>query len=143
MARRLGQSYRSGLGASTRENAGAFAFSIMITSAFGAVAALEPHPHVWEMFLYAAGGVTGFSVVAAVGRLVDDPEAEAERTDVVFLASVLSFFSVLCGVGGAAFAAWLLPHWIAWPVAGLGAVILFLLANGIEYAVAELEEDDQ
>ncbi len=141
MARRPGPSYRSGLGASTRENAGAFAFSIMITSAFGAVSALEPHPRVWEMFLYAAGAVAGFSVVAAVGARLHDPDAEPERTNVVVLASALGFFSVLVGVGAAALAAWLLPGWLAWPVGAFGASIGFLLANGIEYAVAEHTEE--
>ena len=141
MARRPGPSYRSGLGASTHQNAGAFAFSIMITSAFGAVSALEPRPRVWEMFLYAAGAVAGFSLVGAAGKLLHDPGAEASRTDVVLLASALSFFSVLAGVGAAAIAAWLLPAWLAWPVAAFGASTTFLLTNGIEYAVAEFEED--
>ena len=141
MARRPVASYRSGLGASTRENAGAFAFSIMITSAFGAVSTLEPRPRVWEMFLYAAGGVGGFAVVGALGKLLHDPHTEPERTRVVFLASVLGFFSVLAGVGAAALAAWLLPGWPGWPVGAFAASTVFLLANGIEYAVAEQEVD--
>jgi hypothetical protein len=141
MPRRPGPSYRSGIGASTRENAGAFAFSIMITSSFGAVSVLAPRPRVWDMFLFAAGAVAGFSLVGAAGKLLDDPEAEAERTDVVLLASALSFFSVLAGVGVAALAAWLLPAWPAWLVGGFGASTGFLLANGLEYAVAEREED--
>ncbi len=141
MARRPGPSYRRGLGASARENAGAFAFSVMITSAFGAVSVLAPHPRLWEMFLFAAGAVGGFSAVGALGKLLDDPVAEAERTDVIFLASALGFFSVLAGVGVAALAAWLLPAAVGWPVAGFGGSTAFLLANGLEYAVAELEEE--
>ena len=43
---RVGPSYRTGLGASTRENAGAFAFSIMITSSFGAVDTLQARPRI-------------------------------------------------------------------------------------------------
>jgi hypothetical protein len=141
MARRPGPSYRSGLGDSTRENAGAFAFSIMITSAFGAVSTLEPQPRIWEMFLYAAGGVAGFSAVAALGAVLDDPDTEPERTRVVLVASILSFFSVLTGVAAAALLAWLLPSWIAWPLAAVGASTAFLLVNAIEYAVAELRQD--
>jgi 4-hydroxybenzoate polyprenyltransferase len=141
MTRRPGSSYRSGLGASTRENAGAFAFSIMITSAFGAVSALEPRPRAWEMFLFAAGGVAGFSLVAGLGSLRDDSETEAERTGVILLASILSFFSVLSGVGAAALLAWLLPASLAWPLGGLAASVAFLLVNAVEYAVAELEQD--
>jgi hypothetical protein len=139
VTRRPGSSYRSGLGASTHENAGAFAFSIMITSAFGAVSALEPRPRVWEMFLYAAGGVAGFSAVAGLGSFLDDPEIEAERTGVVVLASILSFFSVLSGVGAAALLAWLLPASLAWPLGALAASTAFLLVNAVEYAFAELE----
>jgi hypothetical protein len=138
---RFGPSYRSGLGASTRENAGAFAFSIMITSSFGAVSALGAKPHVWEMFLFAAGAVAGFVLVAGLGRLLDDPEAEAERTSVVLLASVISFLSVLGAVGAAALVAWLLSGGAAWALGGFAAVAAFLLLNGLEYAFAELEED--
>ncbi|HVS84183.1 MAG TPA: hypothetical protein VHD91_00965 [Gaiellaceae bacterium] len=141
-SRRPGPSYRTGLGASTHENAGAFAFSIMITSSFGVVQALEPHPRVWELFVFAAGAVAGFACVAALGSAFDDPEAEPERTGVVLVASLLSFFSVLGGVGAAALAAWLLGSPEAWPVGGFAAVTAFLLLNGLEYAVAELEEDD-
>jgi hypothetical protein len=141
VTRLSGTRYRSGLGASTRENAGAFAFSIMITSAFGAVSTLEPQPRVWEMFLYAAGGVAGFSAVAVLGAVLEDPDTQAERTGVVLLASILSFFSVLSGVAAAALLAWLLPAWLAWPLGALGASTAFLLVNAVEYVVAELQED--
>jgi hypothetical protein len=143
MPRRVGPSYRSGLGASTRENAGAFAFSIMITSSFGAVTAFHRHPRVWEMFLFATGAVAAFALVALAGELLDDPETEAERTSVVLLASVLSVFSVLGAVGAAALAAWLFGSWPAWLLGGFAAVAVFLLLNGLEYAVAELEEHER
>ena len=94
------------------------------------------------MFLFAAGSVAGFALVAGLGELADDPEEEAERTNVVLVASALSFFSVLGGVGAAAFAAWLLGGWAGWLAGGFAAVTVFLLLNGLEYAVAELEEEE-
>ncbi len=133
--------YRTGLGRSTRENAGAFAFSIMITSVFGVVGALDPHPRWWEVMLFAVGGVAGFSAVAGLGQLVDDPEQEAERTDVVLLASALSIFSVVAAVAAAALVGWLASGFVAWLVGPFAGTTTFLLLNGLEYAAAQSEED--
>jgi hypothetical protein len=137
--------YRAGLGRSARENAGAFAFSIMITSVFGVVSALERRPAAGDVFLFAAGGVLGFVAVAWLGQLVDDPEAEAERTRILLLASALSLFSVLGAVGAGALVAWLGQGWYVWLVAPLAGCTAFLLLNGLEFAVAQRgeEEDEQ
>lgn len=137
-----GSLYRSGLGRSSRENAGAFAFSVMITSTFGAVAALAASPTAPDVFLFATGGVLGFGTVGLLGELVDDPDAEAERTQVVLVASLLSLFSVTGAVGAGALIAWLAGGWIAWLVGPYAAVVVFLLLNGLEYALAQFEEDD-
>jgi hypothetical protein len=141
LLRRRRAHYRAGLGLSTRENAGAFAFSIMITSAFGVVSSLESRPTAGDIFLFAAGAVGGFVGVLLLGRALAVPDTEARRTDVVLLASALSVFSVLAAVGAAGGISWAASGWVAWLVAPLAACATFLLVNGVEYAVAELEED--
>jgi hypothetical protein len=137
-----GSAYRAGLGESTRQNAGAFAFSIMITSAFGAVSTLQPAERPWEMFLFGGGGVAGFALVTAVGHLVADPEEQPERVRVVLFAALLAVFSVLGGIGGAALVAWLVGGWEAWLLAPLAGSAAFILLNGLEYALAEIEEEE-
>ena len=139
--RAAGSFYRAGLGRSTRENAGAFAFSIMITSVFGVVSALDPGPAAWEVVLFAGGAVLGFVAIALLAELVDVPEAEPERTRLVLLASVLSLSSVLGGVGAATLVAWRASGWAGWLFSPLAASVAFLLVNGLEYAVAQVEED--
>ncbi len=141
--RAAGSFYRAGIGRSTRENAGAFAFSIMITSVFGVVSALDPGPAAWEVVLFAAGAVLGFVAIALLGELVAVPDTEAERTRLVLVASLLSLSSVLGGVGAATLVAWAAAGWAAWLFAPFAGGVAFLLVNGLEYAVAEVEEEER
>jgi heme/copper-type cytochrome/quinol oxidase subunit 3 len=148
MARRLTfagglEVYRHGLLTSVRENATAYGYSIMITSSFGVVAAFEGTSGAWWVYaLYALGATIGFGLVMAPATIgVADAPPEVERTEVLLVAVLLNSASVLAGVGVAALVVRLVDGWIAWLVAPLAASVAYLVVNGLEYSIAEAEED--
>ena len=61
----------------------------------------------------------------------------------MLVASLLSLSSVLGGVGAAALVAWAAGGWAAWLFAPFAGGVAFLLVNGLEYAVAEVEEEEE
>jgi hypothetical protein len=139
--RDAGTRYREGLGHATQENAGAFAFSIMVTSIFGVVAAFEHSPSAGQVFVFAASSVTGFLAFEGIGELVGDPSQGSGRISVRKIAAALSLFSVLCGIGVASLVAWPAGAWLSWALAPFCGVLTFLLVNALEHALAE-EGDD-
>jgi hypothetical protein len=44
---------------------------------------------------------------------------------------------VLAGIRAASFVAWLDEGWYSWLTAAVAATVVYLAANGLEYAVAE------
>jgi hypothetical protein len=134
--------YREGIRTAARENATAYGYSIMITSSFGLVAALDPRPPVWAYFLFAAGAGTGFPLVLlAATKGFRELSFDAERSSVLVFAALINVASILAGVGGAGLVAWPIDGWAAWTVAPVVATSCYLLVNGLEYAVAEEEEE--
>jgi MFS family permease len=134
--------YLEGLRTSVRVNATAYGYSIMITSSFGIVAALAPDPPTWAYFLFALGASAGFPLVLATAtKGFRDQSFEAERTDVLVFAAVLNVASVLAGVGAAALVAWPASGWVAWLAAPIAATVAYLVVNGLEYMIAEREEE--
>ena len=123
---------------SVRQNAPAYGFSIMITSAFGITSTLQPSPATWVVPLFALGAVGGFVLVdlAATHALRDD-SADGERSSVQLLVAALNVLSILAGVGSAALVAWALGGWAAWIVSAACASAAFTLVNGLEYVLAE------
>lgn len=134
--------YREGIRTAARENATAYGYSIMVTSSFGVLAAMEPNPPLWAYFLFAFGAALGFPlVILPATKGWRELSFDAERTSVLLFAAVINVTSVLIGVGAAALVAWPTSGWAAWLTAPIAASALYLLVNGVEYAVAEEEED--
>jgi hypothetical protein len=137
--RELGRGMRS----SVRQNAPAYGFSIMITSAFGVTSTLERKPATWVMPLFALGAVAGFVLIdLAATHALRDEAADGERSTVQLLVAALNVLSILAGVGSAALVAWALDGWVAWLVSAACASAAFTTVNGLEYTLAEEEARD-
>ena len=135
--------YRSGLALSARGNAGAFAFSIVITSAYGMAYAFQARPSAGDILLFALGAVAGFALVGLASSFVTEAENEPERVQVRLVAGALSIFSVLTSVAAVRFVAWLAGGWEVWLFGPMAAVLVFLLLNGLEYALAEEGDEER
>ena len=101
------------------------------------------------MFLYAAGIIAGVTLVEAVASRGFRVRMRGEPADVIALGSSFSFASVGLSVGAAALAAALVPTWAGWLLGSFAASSLYVLASGIEMALAheaqkrrEAEQDE-
>jgi hypothetical protein len=134
--------YAHGLRAAVRFNAQAFGFSIVVTSAFGIVAAFEGTPTVGEAYAFMSGAVLGFVAVLVVATAGFTRTAmEAERTEILAIATALALGSTASGLGAATLVVHFLGGWLAWGLAPFVASAMFLLVLGLEFAVVEEVED--
>jgi hypothetical protein len=138
----IGWHYAHGLRAAVRFNAQAFGFSIVVTSAFGIVAAFEGTPSVGETYAFMSGAVLGFVAVLAVATLGFTRTAmEAERTEILAVATALALGSTASGLGAATLVVHFLGGLLAWGLAPFAGSAAFLLVLGLEFAVVEEVED--
>lgn len=134
--------YVHGLRAAIRFNAQAFAFSIVVTSSYGIVAAYEGKPSVAEAYAFMAGAVLGFvAVLAAATAGFRRTAMESERTEVLAFAAALALGSTAAGLGVATIAAAFLDGLPAWGVAPFAGSAVFMLVLGFEFGVVEELED--
>lgn len=134
----FGRSYLRGLHAAALGNAPAYGYSVMITSTFGVLSAVEGTPTVARIFAFAAGAIAGFAVIEAVASggfrhgLTDEPSR------VKAIGSSVSILSV-GGTLGLAFAISLLfEGFAAWTLAFFVATISYLCLFALELGLVEL-----
>ena len=144
----LGARIERGVRTSVRNNVSAYGFSVMITAAFAVLSASLGSPPVGDVFLYAAGAVAGVTLVEGIASRGFRVRLRGEPSDVIALGSSFSFASVGLSVGAAALAAAIVPTWAAWLIGPFAASAIYVLASGIEMALAheaqrrrEAEED--
>lgn len=138
----FGGHYAHGLRGAVRHNAQAFAFSIMVTSSFGAIAAHEGAPGLSEVYAFMTGAVLGFvAVLAAASAGFRRTAMEAERTNVLVIGSALALGSTAAGLGTATLVSALLEGYLAWGLAPFAGSTAFMLVLALEFAVAEEVEE--
>ena len=126
-----------GLQTSVRNNSTAYGYSLTVTATLGVLAAELDAPTVGQVFLFAAGAVMGVVAVEAAATRGFRERARSEPPQVVVFGSALAILSVGSAVGAGALAAVVLGTGVAWPIGGLLASLLYLLAAGAEMAMAE------
>lgn len=132
---------RRGIQRSVRNNASAFAYSVMITTTFGVVSRVSRAPRVFELFLFATGAAAGFIVLEAAASRFFRDRLHPERSEVVMLGSALALVSVNAAVGTALLVARLTGEWVVWLVAPFAATVVYVLISGLELALARRAEE--
>src|SRR5829696_7961910 len=87
-------------------------------------------------FVFAAGAVVAFALIAAVASGFFREELEDEQSNVKSLAGALSFFSVGLALGVAYLVGILIEGRWAWPVSALLTTVVYIVAVGVELTVA-------
>jgi len=128
--------FTRGLGESTRTNGLAYGYSVVITTTFGVVHALDGGPTVWESLFFGLGTSVTFSVLAAVVTRGFRQRVEREAPVVLSLAAALSVLSICASFGAAVLVAWGLGETLAWFVAPLVASAVYLVVSGVETMLA-------
>lgn len=142
-ASRLGSGLIHGIRTSLVNNVSAYGFSVMITASFGVISASVGSPTVGEVFLFAAGAVTGVAALDALTSKGFRDRMAGDPSDVVALGGAIGFFSVGLGVGAAALAATILGGALAWGIGALVAPSVYVLVSGLEMGLARLAQEER
>jgi hypothetical protein len=134
-------SIEQGVRTSVRNNAAAYGYSVMITASFGVLSAALGAPELGDGFLYAAGAVSGVTLVEGAASRGFRVKLRGEPSEVVALGSSFSFASVGLGVGSAALCGELLSSWVAWLAGPLIASAIYVVASGVEMALAHAAQE--
>ena len=114
----------------------AYGYSIVVTGAFGVVFHFHAKPSIADILLFCIGAALAFAGVNAAitrgyrSRFPDEPAI------VIALGTSFSAISVTAAVAFAALLGWLLGGWPAWPLASFAATLVYVLALGVEMAIA-------
>ena len=128
--------FERGVDTATRNNVTAYGYSVSITAAFALLQTSRSDTGVLEIFVFAAGAVVAFALIAAVASGFFREELEDQPSNVKSLAGALSFFSVGLALGVAYVVGILIQGTVAWTVSAFSATIVYVVAVGLELAVA-------
>jgi hypothetical protein len=128
--------FERGVDTATRNNVTAYGYSVSITAAFALLQTSRSDTGVSEIFVFAAGAVVAFAVIACLASGFFREELEDQPSNVKSLAGALSFFSVGLALGVAYVVGILLEGLAAWPVSSFLTTIVYVASVGIELAVA-------
>lgn len=130
-----------GVRTAVRNNVSAYGFSVVATAAFGVLGATLGSPPVGDVFLYAAGIIAGVTLVEAIVSRGFRLRMRGEPADVIALGSSFSFASVGLAVGVAALTGTILDSWLAWLLGSLLASSVYVIASGVEMALARTAQE--
>jgi hypothetical protein len=91
--------FERGVDTATRNNVTACGYSVSITAAFAFLQTSRSDTGVSEIFVFAAGAVVAFAVIACLASGFFREELEDQPSNVKSLAGALSFFSVGLALG--------------------------------------------
>lgn len=129
-----------GLRRGIRSDATAFAYSILITVAFGALNLQAGPVTVPRLFAFAIGATLGFTLLEAGVSRGFRVRIREEASDVVLFGTALAPLSVSAGLATALGTLALVPDAWAWLLAPLTATLVYVLMTGTQLAVARWYE---
>lgn len=127
----------AGMNESLGGNATAFGYSVTITASFGAVDLGRGQPGFGDLIVFGLGAVVAFAgLEGLLSRGFREP-LEKGRDQVVTLATSLAFLSVVLAIASARGVAAVLGGGWAWFGGALGASLVFVLVESLEFMLAE------
>jgi hypothetical protein len=124
-----------GLGASTRQNALAYGYSLALTGTFGILAITDRSPHVVDVFLFGIGAALTFTIANTALTRGFTVRVEDEPPIVLALGTSFGFLSISGALGAATLIGWGLAGWPGWFLGGFAASAVYLLLSGLELVV--------
>jgi hypothetical protein len=133
MVRRALGAYAGELSGVLRAAAVPYGVTLTVWGSGAAVTHFRGTPRLWEIFLFLAGGVAGYSLLLLLTSQVRRRRPPASQPGGA-MATGLRLLSVGAAVGGASLAGQL-HGWMAWPLASMVALVIYLaLAAGEDVA---------
>lgn len=139
----LTRRYLTGLESAVSGNAQAFGYSILITVTYGVVSAAYGNPSRLELLGFALAAVASLSLLNLVIAVLNRQfPAKPTSTRIVLIATATDFLAVGLGVGAAVGVTSELGGWPVWPVAPAVAGLLYVLIQGLEFALGRASSED-
>ena len=130
--------FERGVDTAARNNVTAMGYSITITAAFSLLQTSRSDTGILAIFLFAAGAVFAFSIIACLASGFFREELEDESSNVKSLAGALSFLSVGLALGVAYVVGLLIPGLAAWPVSAFLGTMVYMASVGLDLRRAPL-----
>src|SRR4028118_2061274 len=131
--------FERGVDTATRNNVTAMGYSITITAAFALLQTSRSDTGILAVFVFAAGAVVAFAIIAALASGFFREELEDQTSNVKAPAGAVSFLSVGLALGVAYVVGLLIPGLAAWPVSAFLATMVYMAAVGLELTIAHLK----
>ena len=103
--------FERGVDTATRNNVTAYGYSVSITAAFALLQTSRSDTGVFEIFIFAAGAVVAFAIIAGLASGFFREELEDQPSHVKSLAGALSILSVGLALGVAYVVGILVQGW--------------------------------
>jgi small-conductance mechanosensitive channel len=130
--------FERGVDTAARNNVTAMGYSISITAAFALLQTSRNDTGISAIFLYAAGAVLAFAIIACLASGFFREELEDESSNVKSLAGAFSFLSVGLALGVAYLGGLLIPGIVAWLVSGFLTSVVYVASVGLELTMSHL-----
>jgi membrane protein YqaA with SNARE-associated domain len=124
-----------------RNDASAYGYSLLATSAFGVASAQEGPPSVARVFVFVVASASAFALAEMVGSDFFRQRIRPERSDIVLLASALSPLSALAALGTVALIGLVVDGWLTWLVGPFVGTTVYILLTGANMAAASFVEE--
>lgn len=135
--------FRRGARGAIRDNATAYAYSVLITVTFVATQQIVRSPTILDLFLYVVGATGAFVAAEAVSSRFFQVEIKPEPSDVVLVGSAFSPLSVAASLGIGVGIAHLTSGWLGWLLTPATATTAFILLAGVELALARKRQEQE
>ena len=128
--------FGAALRSTLRATAAAYGYTLTISTSLGLLTSVHGSPHSGRLFLFVAGGVTGFAVLEVATMLL--PTDDSQPQSAFPFAGVLNLLSVCAGLGAAVGLAHAVHDAVGWYVTPLGATVAYLAVVALQITVVSL-----
>lgn len=130
-----------GVRMAVRNDASAFAYSVLITATFGVVNLENPSVTTPRIFLYVMGATFAFALAEAASSRLFRIRLREEHGDVVLVGTAMAPIAVGASLGVAIVASKVFGGALAWLMAPAVATISYIVLTGAQLTVARIYEE--
>lgn len=130
-----------GVRRAVRNDASAFAYSVLITATFGVVNLDNPDVTTPRIFLFVLGATLAFTVAEAASSRLFRIRLREEQGDIVLVGTAMSPIAVGASLGAAVVASKIAEGATAWAAAPAVATVSYILMTGTQLMVARKYEE--
>lgn len=130
-----------GVRMAVRNDASAFAYSVLITATFGVVNLENPEVTTPRIFVFVVGATFAFALAEAASSRFFRIRLREEQGDVVLIGTAMAPLAVGASLGAAVVAAKFVGGTAAWGLAPAVATVSYILLTGTQLTIARKYEE--